>query len=69
MKGKFNKLEVVLRIKDSDGWVRSEWIVRDDRVELINYWPNGLIETQREVSMDEFYEAFQKFAPQASVPA
>lgn len=57
---RYNSLEIVVRIKDPNHWVRSEWTVRGDRVELRTFWPNGQIERHTEVSFDQFYEEFQK---------
>lgn len=40
---KFSKLETVLRIRDSAGWIRSEWTIRHDagQVDVATFWPNG----------------------------
>lgn len=68
MKKRHNQLEIIVRIKDDDGWVRSDWVFRGDRVELITYWASGAIERQHETDMETFYREFQKHQGEA-VPA
>ena len=40
---RFNHLEFVIRIRHPDGALLSEHIVRGESVELIDYFPNGVI--------------------------
>ena len=55
-----NELDVIFRIRSPQGWVISEWIVRNDRVELIDYFPSGGIQSHTEVDISTFTREFMK---------
>jgi hypothetical protein len=40
---RFNQLEIAIRIKSPTGALLSEHIIRGETVELINYFPSGVI--------------------------
>jgi hypothetical protein len=57
---RFNQLEVALRIKSYTGTLLSEHIIRGQNVELISYFPSGLIQRKTDIPLELFIEEVQK---------
>lgn len=56
-------LETVLRIRDSHGFVASEFTIYSDSqtVQCVNFWPNGKISTHGEISLEVFLTEVERF--------
>ena len=54
------RLEFVMRILDDRGFKRAEYILRQDNVECINYWPSDGIHDFGNLTLDQFIEGLKK---------
>jgi hypothetical protein len=67
VKKRFNHLEIAIRIKSPTGTLLSEHIIRDQTVELINYFPSGVIwQHMKDVPLERFTAELTKVLADAS---
>lgn len=51
---RYGSLETCIRIKDAVGRVATEYTIRNDEVEIVNYWPHGGIHQHGTMELGAF---------------
>lgn len=64
---RFNYFEVVFVIRRHDGMRLAEYTMSEKgHVQIVNYWPSGMIESHGKMTLDQFLEEVNRIRGEAS---